>query len=94
MAKTHLEEIERDAARLVKHIVDRAVQKDTPFTEATDALKQVTAYYAAQLKRKVGPEEDTPEQNFGNFAEQVHGADAKEHANGRKVRVSNRRGSN
>lgn len=47
--------------RLAEHVAGKAVLSDTPFAEAIDALKAVTAYLTMEQKKKAPdepPEED------------------------------------
>ena len=48
-----------DLQQLAKDIAKRAGQADTPFAEAVDALKALTALYATLLKDKGKSEDDS-----------------------------------
>jgi hypothetical protein len=58
------EKIRNNLDKLAKDIADKAVQKDTPFTETLDAFKALHAYYALLLKNKGGPADETGVSGF------------------------------
>jgi len=51
--------IRSEIEKLATVITDRAKDKDTPFVEAVDALKALSALYATLLKDKGKPEDDS-----------------------------------
>lgn len=78
----------RQMARLARHITDTAVQKDTPFAEAVDAFKALTAYHGQLLKHRPADEE-SDEGTFDGFADAING---KDQSNGGTAVSSRRRG--
>lgn len=68
--------LERDIADLVRTITKRAKDKDTPFCEAIDALKAITAYTVALRRltngRSDGEDEDS---TFNAFRQDIDEAD-------------------
>lgn len=48
---------------LAEHVAKKAVETETPFAEAIDALKAVTAYLTMEQKKKA-PEEAPEEDGF------------------------------
>lgn len=73
--------------KLATAILRKAGLDDTPLTDAIDAFKATTAYYALSLKRKTGEEPDTEDENsFAGFQERL-----KEVENGGEAVGSNRR---
>lgn len=68
--------LEKDIADLVRAITKRAKDKDTPFCEAIDALKAITAYTAAKRKFDSGRvDEDSDESSFVGFRQDIDEAE-------------------
>jgi hypothetical protein len=51
--------VQSELEKLAKTIVERANDKATPFAEAVDALKALTALYGTLLKQKGKSEDDS-----------------------------------
>jgi len=47
-----------EADKLVEHIAKKAMAEKTPFPEAVDALKAITAYLTMDAKKKPAGEDD------------------------------------
>jgi hypothetical protein len=76
--------------KLAKVILAKAGHSDTSLTDAVDAFKATTAYYAIDLKRKGRePAEDEDENSFAGFQERL--AQVEEQGNGR-AEVGSHRG--
>ena len=83
------DDFEKELLTLVRHVVKKATQDDTPFTESVDAFKQLTAYYALRLKHRTDESDDT-----GNgFSFDQAGLNAETPNGGQSVRSRSRRPS-
>lgn len=84
------DDFEKELLTLVRHVVKKATQDATPFTESVDAFKQLTAYYALRLKHRTGEDDDTD----SGFSFDQAGLDTTEKPNGgQSVRSRSRRPS-
>ena len=79
--------------KVAEAVAKKAAEYDTPLQEKMDALKVLTAYYAAveKSKKKGGDEPAGGNgESFEDFTASIHGA-TEDTANGRKE-ISGRRG--
>lgn len=84
-------EIEKDLDKLARHIAKEATKANS-LQESTDALKALTAYYAARTKNK-GKGDDAEgddSTNFGSFSGAIAAAQESD-AHGRTKPPSSRR---
>lgn len=68
--------------KLAKHVAEKAIQDQTPFAEALDALGKLTTYYGLLLKNAgKSSEEDETAPTIGSMSERMREAE-EEHVNG------------
>lgn len=83
--------MKNEIEKLVKHVAVKAVEEKTPFPEAIDALKAVTAYLTMEQKKKEPPEpEDGEEPSFDNFKGALTGAEGRDNGSTSAVRSHRR----
>ena len=63
--------LKTDLDRLAHAIAEKAALKDTTITEATDALKSLTAYYAVLNKGRKAAEPESDGATFGDFSKSI-----------------------
>ena len=76
--------------KLAKTLSDKAAQKDTPLQESIDAFKALTAYYAAQQKRRGKQDDEEPDSEGFSFAgsDEVVNGESRQHPQVRARRNS------
>lgn len=74
----------KEVEKLVKHIATKAAEDATPFAEAIDGLKAITAYLAVEHKLNKGLSEDEVEDSsFLAYRREIDEAESSgEEANG------------
>lgn len=85
MGEAQVTDFSKNLFELANHIAEKALDSDTPFAEALDAMGKLTSYYGLLLKSKGKadlPETDEP--TIGRIMESIQAAD--EGLNGRKRR--------
>lgn len=72
---------------VARKLANKAIQKDTPYSESIDAFKELRSYYA--LTMKAAPPDEPEGNSFGGFQRAVQEATERKNG-GREIR--NRRG--